>query len=70
MRTGQQNSMPLAELKSIAQIVILAARKELRPAAGERERLESLLDARIGAGELEAWAAFDQSLPRSPESVR
>jgi len=42
--------MPIADLNSNARIVILAARKELKPAAGERERLEALLEARLGAG--------------------
>ncbi|HEY3253789.1 MAG TPA: hypothetical protein VGJ91_07570 [Polyangiaceae bacterium] len=60
--------MPLTDLNSTAQVVILAARAELRPAAGERERLEALLIARIGAGTREPRAAFEQSLP--PDSVR
>jgi hypothetical protein len=62
--------MPSADLNSRAQIVILAAQKELQPAAGERERLEALLEACIGAGVLEAGSAGDQSLPRAPDSVR
>jgi hypothetical protein len=57
--------MPIVDLNSRAQIVILTAQKELQPAPGERERLEALLNARIGAGALEARTAFDQSLPRS-----
>ena len=50
--------------------MILAARKELQPAAGERERIEALVIARIGAGAPEAWAGFEHSLPQSPESAR
>ena len=62
--------MSIADLNSRAQVVILAARKELQPAAGERERIEALVIARIGSGVLEAWAGFEHSLPRSPESAR
>ncbi|HET7544534.1 MAG TPA: hypothetical protein VFK05_31910 [Polyangiaceae bacterium] len=58
--------MPIANLNSSAQIVILAARKESQPAAGERERLEALLNVRIGTA-LEAWPALDQSLAHAPE---
>jgi hypothetical protein len=61
--------MPIADLDSRAQVLILAARKELRPAAGERERLEALLNARIGAGSLEAWARFEPSHLKSPRLV-
>jgi len=56
--------MPIADLNSSAQIVILTARRELQPAAGERERLEALLNARIVAGAPAAWGALDHSLPR------
>ena len=62
--------MPIADLNSRAQVVILAARKELRPGVGERERLEALVIARIGAGAPEAWAGFEHPLPLSPESAR
>ena len=62
--------MPIADLNSRAQVVILAALKELQPAAGERERLEELVIARIGAGAPEAWAGLEYSLPHSPESAR
>jgi len=62
--------MPIADLQPKVQTVILAARKELRPAAGERERLESLLNARLGSAERAAWGGFGQSLPRSPDSGR
>jgi len=58
--------MPIAHLNSRAQILILAARRELQPGAGERERLAALLNARIGAGALEAWPASEPSRPRSP----
>jgi len=47
--------------------VILAARKDLRPGVGERERLEALLNARIGSGTLES--RLEHSPPRSPDSV-
>jgi hypothetical protein len=39
--------MPIADLDSRAQAVVLAAWKELLPPAGERERLALLLEARI-----------------------
>lgn len=58
--------MPIADLNSNAQTLIRAARNALRPAAGERERLEALLKARIGSGALEERARFDQSQPRQP----
>jgi len=64
----RQNSMPIADLNSRAQILILAARVELRPAAGERERLEALVSARIGARE--PWISVEHSSSRSPDSVR
>jgi hypothetical protein len=62
--------MPIADLDSRAQTVILAARRELRPAAGERERLEVLLDARIGALTLEGCPASGQWLLQSSDNVR
>jgi len=62
--------MPIVDLNSRAQVVILAARKELQPAAGERERLEELLDALIGARAVVAWPRLDQLLPRAPDRVR
>jgi hypothetical protein len=62
--------MPIANLNSRAQIVILAARKELQPAAGERERLEALLNARIGYGGRGVSAGREQSLPGSASSAR
>jgi hypothetical protein len=62
--------MPTADLNSKAQTLIRAARKALRPAAGERERLEALLKARIGSGALEDRARFDQSQPRSLDAAR
>lgn len=65
-----QNSMPFDDLNTRAQLLIRAARKELQPAAGERERLEALLRARIGSGALEAWSGWDLLLPPSPDSVR
>jgi hypothetical protein len=65
-----KNLMPIADLNSRAQTVILAARRELQPATGERERLEALLSARIGRSALEAWAALEQSLLRSSDNVR
>jgi hypothetical protein len=46
--------MRIADLNSRAQIVIVAARKELRPAVGERERLEALVNARISATGLDS----------------
>jgi hypothetical protein len=62
--------MPIADLNPSAQVVILAARRELRPTAGERERIEALVIARIGDGAPEAWATLEHSLPRAPESAR
>jgi hypothetical protein len=55
--------MPIADLNSRARIVILAAQKELRPAAGERERLEELLDARLGAEQLDSRRLSPSSSP-------
>jgi len=62
--------MPIVDLNSRAQVVILAARRELQPAAGERERLEELLDALIGAGAIATWPRWDHALSRSPDRVR
>jgi len=62
--------MFIADLNSSAQVVILAARRELQPEAGARERLEALLNARIGAGAIEAWLGVDPALPPSPDSAR
>jgi hypothetical protein len=58
-----RKAMPIADLSSGARVVIRAARKELQPAAGERERLEALLVARIGVGSPEGWLASDHSPP-------
>ena len=62
--------MKMAELNSKAQTLIHAARKALKPEAGERERLELLLKARIASGALEHSARFDRSQPRSPYGAR
>jgi hypothetical protein len=62
--------MPIADLNSSAQTVIRAAREELQPATGERERLEALLDARIGAHSPEAWSGVYQSALRVSHTVR
>ena len=68
--TGQQTSMPIADLNSKAQTLIRAARNALKPADGERERLEALLTARIGSAAPEDRARFDQWQPRSPYGAR
>jgi hypothetical protein len=62
--------MQIAELNSNAQTLIRAAREALQPAAGERERLEALLKARICSGALEERGRFDQSQSRTPDGPR
>jgi len=70
MAPAVRNSMPIADLNSRAKTVILAARRELRPAVGERERLEALLSVRLGSGTFRASDRFEQSLQRAPDSAR
>jgi len=65
-----KSSMPIADLNSSAQVLILEARRELQPAAGERERLEALLSTRLGVSAIEAWTSLDHSMQRSPDSAR
>jgi hypothetical protein len=63
--------MPIADLDSRAQAVVLAAWKELLPPAGERERLAGLLEARIPRNpRCRPFSVFDRTPSRTKSGLR